>query len=68
LFYTLFYKKLSRLKEKYDGDFPKPGKIFDILNEVEKEIVKEMKLGFDTITYKEYEDYFQNTFKKASKS
>lgn len=68
LFYTLFYKKLSRLKEKYDGDFPKPGKIFDILNEVEKEIVKEMKLGFDTITYKEYEDDFQNTFKKASKS
>lgn len=64
LFYTLFYKKLSRLKEKYDGDFPKPNKVLDILNEVEKEIVKEMNLGFDTITFKEYEVYFQSTFKK----
>lgn len=68
LFYTLFYRKLFRLKEKYDGDFPKPAKVFDILNEIEKEIVKEMKLGFDTITLREYEIYFQNTFKKASKS
>lgn len=67
LFYTLFYKKLSRLKEKYDGDFPKPGKVLHILNEVEKEIVKEMKLGFDTITFEEYEVYFKSTFKKNLK-
>ena len=64
LFYTLFYKKLSLLKEKYNGDFPEPDKILDILNQLEKEIVKEMNLGFDTITFKEYEAYFQSTFKK----
>lgn len=68
LFYTLFYKSLSRMKEKYDGDFPKPDKALDILNEVEKELIKEMNLGFQTVTFKEYEAYFQNKFKKRYNS
>lgn len=68
LFYTLFYKSISRMKEKYDGAFPKPDKVLDILDEVEKEIVKEMKLGFETVTFKEYEAYFQNKFKKRYNS
>lgn len=51
LFYTLFYKRLSRLKDKYNGDFPKPDKIYNILYKIEKDIVKEMKLGFDTVTF-----------------
>ncbi|KQS93003.1 hypothetical protein [Chryseobacterium sp. Leaf394] len=68
LFYTLFYKRLSRLKDKYNGDFPKPDKIYNILNKIEKDIVKEMKVGFDTVTFKEYEDYFLKIFIKECNS
>jgi len=64
LFHTLFYKSLSQVKIKYDGDFPKPDKVLDILSEIEKQLIKEMKLGFHTITFEEYEVYFKNTFKK----
>ncbi len=66
VFYTLFYKRLSKLKDKYNGNFPKPEKVFQIIDEIESAVVKEMNLGFETITYKDYKAYFENTFKNDS--
>lgn len=64
VFYTLYYKCLSRLKEKYEGRFPEINFFLQTINEIEKEVAKEMNLGFSTITFKEYESYFEKKFKK----
>lgn len=48
--------------EKYEGKIPKPGAVSNFILLIEKDLIKEMNLGFDGMTISQYKKYKDQHF------
>lgn len=48
--------------EKYKGKIPKPSSVSNFISLIEKDLIKEMNLGFDGMTIKLYKSYKEGQF------
>lgn len=62
LFMALETKSDYKIVEKYQGKIPKPGSISNFILLIEKDIIKEMNLGFDGMTFDLHNKYKENQF------
>ena len=62
LFMALETKSDYKIVEKYQGKIPKPGAISNFILLIEKDIIKEMNLGFDGMTFDLHNKYKENQF------
>ena len=62
LFMVLETRSDYNIVEKYEGKIPKPRAINNFILLIEKDIIKEMNLGFDGMTNSLYKKYKENHF------
>lgn len=62
LLMALETKSDYQITEKYCGKIPKPGTISNFILLIEKDLIKEMNLGFDGMTADLYNKYKENQF------
>ena len=70
LYFELFMAletKSDYVLKKYKGEIPKPDAISNFILLLEKDLIKEMNLGFDGMTIKHYKDYKEGQFLKDIK-
>lgn len=62
LFLALETRSNYNIIEKYEGKIPKPGAVSNFILIIEKDLIKEMKLGFDGMTISSYKKYTEKQF------
>jgi hypothetical protein len=62
LFMALETRSDYNIIEKYQGEIPKPGAVNNFILLLEKDLIKEMNLGFDGMTISLYKKYKEKQF------
>ncbi|KIA82422.1 hypothetical protein [Flavobacterium sp. AED] len=62
LFMALETRSDYNIIEKYEGKIPKPGAVSNFILLIEKDLIKEMNLGFDGMTISLYKKYKEKHF------
>lgn len=63
MFFTISTKDMSKKNRSYKEGIPKPKKMIEFLESIERELIKEMQLGFDSASTESFLKYQKRQFK-----